>query len=136
MGLRIYISSNNGNKEVSLSIYSLYIYLSMDQAERHDIWPRLWLFFSPFLSPSKKEGRRKGEWIARIIIKSHAFLLDHICVSFSMYICLSINSNNGNKKVSLLMYRIHTFIHLSICFIFYWSYSYSSNIYMCLWSSI
>ena len=41
MGLRIYISSNNGNKEVSLSIYSLYIYLSMDRAERHDFWPRL-----------------------------------------------------------------------------------------------
>ena len=29
--------------------------------ERHDLKSRLWLFFSPFLFPPKKEGRRKGE---------------------------------------------------------------------------
>ena len=45
-----------------------------DRAERNDFWP--WLFYSPFLFPPKKEGRRKGEWIAKIVIKSHAFLLD------------------------------------------------------------
>ena len=32
-------------------------------------------FFSSLL---KKEGRRKGEWIAKIVIKSHAFLLDRL----------------------------------------------------------
>ena len=30
----------------------------------------------------KKEGRRKGEWIAKIMIKSHAFLLDPITFIF------------------------------------------------------
>ena len=32
-----------------------------DRAERHDLKSRLWLFFSPFLFPPKKEGIRKGE---------------------------------------------------------------------------
>ena len=32
----------------------------LDRAERHCFWPQLWLFFSPFLLPQKKEGRRKG----------------------------------------------------------------------------
>ena len=26
----------------------------------------------------EKKGRRKGEWIAKILIKSHAFPLDHL----------------------------------------------------------
>ena len=30
-----------------------------------------------FASLQKKEGKGKGEWIAKIVIKSHAFLLDH-----------------------------------------------------------
>ena len=33
-------------------------------------------YFPPFFSLLKKEGRRKDEWIAKIVIKSHAFLLD------------------------------------------------------------
>ena len=46
-----------------------------DRAERHELKSRLWLFFFPFLFPPlKKEG--KGEWIAKIVISSHAFLLD------------------------------------------------------------
>ena len=32
-----------------------------DLAERHDLKSRLLLFFSPFLFPPKKKGRRKGE---------------------------------------------------------------------------
>ena len=32
-----------------------------DRAERHNLKSRLWLFFSPFSSLLKKEGRRKGE---------------------------------------------------------------------------
>ena len=50
---------------------------SIDRTERHDLKSRLWLFFYPFLFPLKKEGRRKGERIAKIVILSHAFLLDH-----------------------------------------------------------
>ena len=37
--------------------------------------------FPLFSSPLKKEGRRKGERIAKIVIKSHAFLLDLILKS-------------------------------------------------------
>ena len=34
----------------------------IDRAERHDLKSQLWLFFSPFLFPSKKKkGIRKGE---------------------------------------------------------------------------
>ena len=49
-----------------------------DRAERLDFWPLLWLFSSPFLFPPKKEERRKREWIAKNLIKSPAFLLDHV----------------------------------------------------------
>ena len=31
------------------------------RAERHDLWPRLWLFFPLFSSLLKKEGRRRVE---------------------------------------------------------------------------
>ena len=48
----------------------------MDRAERHELKSRLLFFFSPFSSLLKKLGRRKGEWIAKIVILSHAFLLD------------------------------------------------------------
>ena len=34
--------------------------------------------FPLFSSILQKEWRRKGEWISDIVIKSHAFLLDHI----------------------------------------------------------
>ena len=38
--------------------------------------PRLWLFFSPFFFPLIKEGRRKREWITKVVVKNNAFLLD------------------------------------------------------------
>ena len=66
-----------------LPVYLIFIF--QEWVERHDFWPRFWLFFSTFLSPPKKEGRKKGEWISNIVIKSHAFLLDH----FPMHIKLS-----------------------------------------------
>ena len=52
-----------------------------DQAERHDLKLRPWLFFSLFLFPPKKEGRIKGEGIAKIVNLSHAFLLDQFICS-------------------------------------------------------
>ena len=33
--------------------------LSVDRAKRHDFWPRLRLFFSPFHFPPKKRGKKK-----------------------------------------------------------------------------
>ena len=33
--------------------------LDFDRAERHDFLPRIWLFFSPFLVPPKKRGKKK-----------------------------------------------------------------------------
>jgi hypothetical protein len=39
----------------------LYKWIQVDRAERHDLKSRLRLFFSPFLFPPKKEGKRKGK---------------------------------------------------------------------------
>ena len=49
--------------------------MQKDRAERHDFWQRLSLFFSPFLL--KKEKEEKENEVAKIVFKSHAFLLDH-----------------------------------------------------------
>ena len=48
------------------------------------------LFFPSFLFPPKKEGRRKGKWIAEIVIKSHAFLLD-LCLYYTAGVLSSID---------------------------------------------
>ena len=57
-------------KNTIFNVQIVFFCANMDWAERHDSWPRLWLFFSPFLfPPKKKEGRRKDEWIAKIVIK-------------------------------------------------------------------
>ena len=61
-----------------------------DRVERHDFWPRLWVFFPPFLFPPKKEGRRKGAWIEKLLIKSHAFLLDRGCWCKNIWCALYI----------------------------------------------
>ena len=53
------------------------------------------LFLSPFFFlPEKKVGRRKGEGIAKIAIKSHAFLLDQKMTKlFLNFICQSLYKN-------------------------------------------
>ena len=45
----------------------------MDRAERYDLKLRLWLFL-PLFFPAKK--KREVEKVAKIVIFSHAFLLD------------------------------------------------------------
>ena len=50
--------------------------LKSDRAKRHDFWPRLWLFFSPFLFPLKKREEEKDNELEKIVNKGHAFLLD------------------------------------------------------------
>jgi hypothetical protein len=47
-----------------------------DQSERHEIYPRLWLFFSPFLFPPKKKREEEKE-NELPKIKSHAFQTGH-----------------------------------------------------------
>ena len=37
-----------------------FLVFTFDRAERHEFWPRLWLFFSPFLFPPKKRGEKKS----------------------------------------------------------------------------
>ena len=59
---------------------------SNDRAERHDFWSRvllyILLFFSPlFLGGKNKRGSRKGGWIAKLVVKSHAFLLEMLKVT-------------------------------------------------------
>ena len=41
--------------------------------------------FTLFSSLLKREGRRKGELIAKIVIKSHAFLLDQFKLYKNIY---------------------------------------------------
>ena len=50
---------------------------NFDRAEMHDLRSILWLYFPLFPFLLKKEGRKKGERIAKIMILSHAFLLNH-----------------------------------------------------------
>ena len=40
-------------------IYLQYLDPNTDRAERHDFWPRLWLFYFPFLFPPKIRGKKK-----------------------------------------------------------------------------
>ena len=56
-----------------------------DRAERHDLKSRLWLFFPLFSSLLKKEGRRKWEWIVKIVILSHTFLHDQVKSKFNSH---------------------------------------------------
>ena len=46
-----------------------------DRAKRHDLKSRLLVILFPFLFSPKK----RGKWLAKIVILSHAFLLDCSC---------------------------------------------------------
>ena len=47
-------TSSDFNIKILLKIFS-------NWAERHDFWQRLWLFFSPFLFPTKKKREEEKE---------------------------------------------------------------------------
>ena len=73
----------------------------------------------PLWSSLIKMGKRNGEWIAKIVIKSHAFLLDH----------LFLDLKNGTQEIlkeiclidvgsyNIYIYSIYIIIYLSIFYI-------------------
>ena len=58
-------------KEIHNTYMGRKIYNVCFMQERHDFWPWLWLFFSPFLFQKREEEKEKK--LAIIVIKSHAF---------------------------------------------------------------
>ena len=50
-------------------------YNQTDRAERHN-FDHDYDIHSPFLLPSLLGGRKKGKTITKVVVKSHAFLLD------------------------------------------------------------
>ena len=47
-----------------------------DLVERHDFWSRFLLFIPLFFFPLFLGEKRKGKRITKVVVKSHAFLLD------------------------------------------------------------
>ena len=58
------------------------------------------VFFFLFSSLLKKEGRRKAEWIAKIVIKSHAFLLD-LPFNVNLDFCLLLKLNAVQENINI-----------------------------------
>jgi hypothetical protein len=48
----------------------------IDRAGRHDFWSLFFAIHSPFLLPSLLRGKKKGKRMTKVVVKSHAFLLD------------------------------------------------------------
>ena len=98
------------------NFFNLILYIHFDRAERNDFWSRflvilLLLFFPLFLG-----GKRKGERINKVVIKSHAFLLDHTFFIEKMRIlaflfCLTsfVNATNyvAYNKVKKLCFGVN-----------------------------
>ena len=109
------------------TIMVLFIHLN-DRAERHEFWPRLCLFFSPFLFPPKKIGIQK----MRMNSKNH-----------DQKTCLSAQSINfSNTAIAILIISLFLLVKL-LLFIFFARISYfhyfpfysycSSNYSNCKW---
>ena len=57
-------------------LFNLNIIVLKDRVERYDLKSQLWLFFSPFLFPPKVRGKKDRRMNSKIVVLSHAFLLD------------------------------------------------------------
>ena len=79
-----------------------------DRAERNGFWPRLLLFFSPFLFPPKKVEDEKENELAKIVMKSHAFLLD-LLVYFRIWNITNSCLLNKGQRPSTLKHSILNF---------------------------
>ena len=84
-----FLHDRRTNAPYAPTLYSLHA--SDDRAERYDFWPRLWLFVSV----------SKGEWISKMVIKGHAFLLDRLWRDLQM-------SDNHITKVFKRKISIYT----------------------------
>ena len=64
------------------------------------LWPRHCLFFSPFLFSQKREEEKENE-LAKIVIKSHVFLIDHPSIQ--------------STKILLVPHKCDSFGTIKIC---------------------
>ena len=83
--------------------------LKWDRAERHDLKSGLWLFFTPFLFLPEKRGKKKWEWKAKIVILSHAFLLD-LTLAHHLVIALAILQKQKLSFLTSLLLFLYVYI--------------------------
>ena len=120
------------------------LYHRADRAESHDLKSRLWLFFSLFLFLLNKRGKKKREWIVKIVILSHAFLLDpqsftlfsiisfSLCFIFLMLLSLSKDSERLLFFLSIYLgkqnfdfwYFVRKWVFKKVLL---WDYTFSKN---------
>ena len=86
----------------------------------------------PLWSSLIKKGRRNREWIAKIVIKSHAFLLLHLFLDLKngsqeilKEICLIDVGNYDTVGVSIYIYIQYTYVSI-----------YLYSIYICIYLSL
>ena len=54
-----------------------------DRAERHDFWPPLWLFSSPFLFPPKNRGKKKRRMNSKNLVLKSCLSARSFMISFT-----------------------------------------------------
>ena len=73
-----YISGFKRHRLTNLNAFGtniIWLFLG-DRAERHDFWSQFLLFILCFFFPLFLGGKGKGKRITKVVVKSHAFLLD------------------------------------------------------------
>ena len=90
------------------SYYFFFYVFFLDQTKRHDFWPRLWLFFSSFLFPPEKRGKKKRIMISKnrdqkSCLSARSFFFALLFVSFAFFHFCSLP-----LFVLLCFYLFHT----------------------------